>query len=364
MKELAEILQTARQRPGQAMALATIVRTHGSSYRGIGTRMLITDHGEIVGALSAGCLEGDIAQKSMQVIASGAPLLLSYDTRRLFGCDGAIEVLIERVEPESDWFGFLAQCLEERRCGVSLTIFEGQDEQSRGSYPLLLDDELCEAAPAHWREQFGSEARNALATEQSKTVTTGETSALFHLVQPPVHLIVAGAAYDAVPLLSLAQALGWRVTILARPEDDPFPFDGAEILPVTAPDEWPLAADARTAGVIMTHHFGRDFAFLRQMLRLPFGYLGLLGPRRRREQLLSALDDDPGAAHSSAARSKLHNPAGLDLGAETPEEIALAIIAEIQATVTGSRAGFLCERKGPIHESRTRPASPSLAPAR
>jgi xanthine/CO dehydrogenase XdhC/CoxF family maturation factor len=339
------------------MALATNVRTHGSSYRGIGTRMLIMENGETVGALSAGCLEGDIAQKARQVIASGVPLLLSYDTRRLFGCDGAIDVLIERVEPENAWFDFLAQCLERRRCGVSLAIFEGADERTRGSYPLLLGDEWCEAAPAHWREQFESEARNALATEQSRTVTIHEPNALLHVVQPPVHLIVAGAAYDAVPLWRQAQALGWPVTILARPEDDPFPFDGAEVLPVTAPDEWPLAADARTAGVIMTHHFGRDFAFLRQMLHLPFGYLGLLGPRGRRERLVAALEEQS----DFAGLTKLHNPAGLDLGAETPEEIALAITAEIQAVMNGARAGFLRERKGPIHEGRVASPSASLA---
>lgn len=360
MKDLSEILNAVRKRPGEAMALATIVRTKGSSYQAIGTRMLITRDGEIVGALSAGCLESDIAQKSKGVIRSGNPTIISYDTRRLFGCDGAIEVLLERVKSDAAWFRFLAQCFEQRRSGVSLTIFE--DASSRGSYPLLVEDECWEDAPRHLREQFRSDAVNALQNGQSQTVTVGATTALLHVVQPPMHLIVAGAAYDAIPLMGFAHALGWPVTILARPEDDPFPFDGAKVLPVTAPDEWPIAADARTAGVIMTHHFGRDFAFLRQMLRLPFGYLGLLGPRRRRERLLSALEEE----HRTdlAAWANLHNPAGLDLGAETPEEIALAIIAEIQATVTGARAGFLRERKGPIHERRAAPASFSPAPAR
>jgi len=356
VKELGQILQAVRQRPRQPLALATVVRIHGSSYRGIGTRMLITEKGETIGAVSAGCLESDIAQKS-RVMTSGSPLLLSYDTRRLFGCDGAIDVLIERMAPENPWFDFLAQSLEGRRPGISLTIFEENNEGSLGTHPLLLDHEWCKAAPLARIEQFENDARNAFVTERSGVVTVGETSALLHFIQPPVHLIVAGAAYDAVPLFRLGQALGWRVTILARPEDDPYAFDGAEVLPVTAPDEWPLAADARTAGVIMTHHFGRDFAFLRQMLRLPFGYLGLLGPRQRRERLVAALEEQS----DFAELTRLHNPAGLDLGAETSEEIALAITGEIQAVMTGARAGSLRERKGPIHENRAARASATLA---
>jgi xanthine/CO dehydrogenase XdhC/CoxF family maturation factor len=191
-----------------------------------------------------------------------------------------------------------------------LTVFEGATKDRLGSFPVSVS----EAVP---------------------------DGALLHVIEPPVHLVLAGGGYDAAPLVTLARTIGWRVTVLAKPEQDCSGFAGAEVLPVTAPDEWPVPADARTAAVIMTHQFGRDAAFLRQMLALPFGYLGLLGPRQRRERLLEAIGDEGAAT--------LHNPAGLDLGAETPEEIAVAIIAEIQAVMTNSAAGFLSKRKGPIH---------------
>lgn len=361
MKELADMLRLLRKRPDQPMALATIVRTHGSSYRAIGTRMLITRDGQSVGALSAGCLEEDIRQRAADVILTREPVLIPYDTRRLFGCDGQIDVLIERIDASGEWARFLAHCCERRERGVVLTIFEDRVSARCGSHPLLVSSGWWKGALREFREPFASEAETALECDRSTVVELNGTTALLHVIEPPVRLVVASGAYDAAPLAALATALGWTVTVLARPEDDASVFCGAEILPVTAPDEWPVDADSRTAAVIMTHHFGRDAAFLRQLLRLPFGYVGLLGPRRRREQLLGAIAADLADA-SLAELAHLRNPAGLDIGAETPDEIAVSIIGEIQAVMTSSRGGFLSARKGPIHARRT--SASSLVPPR
>lgn len=302
MKELEEMLRLARRHAGQPLALATIVRTQGSSYRSVGTRMLIAPDGVSVGALSGGCLEEDVVERAAAVIATGSAVLVPYDTRRLFGCDGCIEVFIERVQGDGPWAQAVERCFAMREPAEVLTVFD-----------------------------------------------KGPDGTLRHFIEPPVHLVIAGGGPDAVPLVGFARSLGWRVTVLARPEQNDTAFPEAEVLPVTAPDEWPVPADRRTAAVIMTHQFGRDAAFLRQMLQLPFGYLGLLGPRRRRERLLEAIGDEAGL--------KLQNPAGLDLGAEAPEEVALAIVAEIQAVMTRSSAGFLSERKGPIHARRIEEAA-------
>jgi xanthine/CO dehydrogenase XdhC/CoxF family maturation factor len=348
VRDLEDILRLAQSGSGDRAALATIVRTHGSSYRAVGTRMLVMRDGSSAGALSAGCLEEDVRERGSNVIATGRAMLVPYDTRRLFGCDGRIDVLIERVETDGAWAQFLAACFEKRRRGVLLTVFEGQSLDDLGTSPLFPEDFGSAQADGEFRLRFTAEAATALASGQSVVVEQDGAGALLHAVEPPVHLVVAGGAYDAAPLATLASTLGWRVTVLARPEDDRSAFAGMEILPVIAPDEWPLSADERTAAVVMTHHFGRDAAFLRQMLQLPFGYLGLLGPRRRRDRLLQAIDTE---FHSVAAPAltRLHNPAGLDLGAETPQEIALAIVAEIQAVMAGSAGGFLRARKGPIH---------------
>ena len=361
MKDIDDILRLARCRPAERVALATIVRTHGSSYRAVGTRMLVTADGASAGALSAGCLEEDVRQRGRRVIASNRPTFIPYDTRRLFGCDGRIDVLIEPVAANGEWARFLARCFDRRRRGVMLTVFDGVAQRDLGSVPLLPDDWSRDSAPRELHASFFDEAAAAMERGQSTNLENDRASALLHVVEPAVHLVVAGGAYDAAPLANLARALGWRVTVLARPEDDASLFADAEVLPVTAPDEWPLTADSRTAGLVMTHHFGRDAAFLRQMLPLPFGYLGLLGPRRRRERLLQALETRFDSV-PPAALSSLHNPAGLDLGAETPEEIALAIICEILAVMTRSPAGFLTDRKGPIHErSRAAGATEALA---
>ena len=348
MKDLEDILRLARRRSGEPIALATIVRTHGSSYRAVGTRMIVAADGSSAGALSAGCLEEDVRLRARAVIATGRPVLVPYDTRRLFGCDGRIDVFIERAAADGDWLRFLARCFERRERGVSATVFQSRAEDELRSVRVLFGSRACQDAPSQLLERFESEAAAAIETGESGVVEIEGSTALLHVIDPPVRLVLAGGAYDARPVTHLARALGWQVTILARPEDDRSAFGDVEVLPVTAPDEWPIAADQRTAALIMTHHFGRDAAFLRQMLRLPLGYIGLLGPRRRRERLLDAIASD--AEASTASRQKrLHNPAGLDVGAETPEEIALAVISEIQAVMTQSAAGFLSDRKGPIH---------------
>ena len=348
MKDLEDILCLARRRSGEPVALATIVRTHGSSYRAVGTRMIVTAEGSCAGALSAGCLEEDVRQRGRDVIAIGRPMLVPYDTRRLFGCDGRIDVFIERTAADGEWLRFLARCFETRERGVSATVFQTGSEHELRSLPLLCGGGACGNTPAHLLDRLESEATAAIKTGESSVVEIDRSAALLHVIDPPVRLVVAGGAYDARPVTQLARALGWQVTILARPEDDRSAFLEAEVLPVTAPDEWPIAADQRTAALIMTHHFGRDAAFLRQMLRLPLGYIGLLGPRRRRERLLNAITSDAESSPASTRR-RLHNPAGLDVGAETPEEIALSVIGEIQAVMTRSAAGFLSDRKGAIH---------------
>ena len=357
MKDFEDILRLARRRSGEQVALATIVRTHGSSYRSIGTRMLVAADGSSAGALSAGCLEDDIRQRGRAVIDSGRPTLVPYDTRKLFGCDGRIDVFIERLASDGECLRFLMHCFDARTRGVLLTIFAGAEQQDLRSVPLLVTDGGWEGASVDLRKALANETAAARESGRSTVVEIDGVAALLHVIDPPVHLVVAGGAYDAAPLAHLARSLGWRVTVFARPEDDRAAFAGAEVLPVTAPDEWPIAADSRTAALIMTHHFGRDAAFLRQMLRSPFGYIGLLGPRRRRERLLEAitteLQDLPSA--------KVHNPAGLDIGAETPEEIALAITSEIQAHMTNSAAGFLSKRRGPIHRRNSRIADDAPA---
>jgi xanthine/CO dehydrogenase XdhC/CoxF family maturation factor len=145
-------------------------------------------------------------------------------------------------------------------------------------------------------------------------------------IKAPIQLLIFGDGPDSFPLRSFAEILGWRVIEIDQPSD------------------LPAHADDRTAAIVKSHNYGRDFAALRHLLQLDLRYVGLLGPRKRRDQLLGALLDD-----GLALEAELFAPAGFDLGAETPEEIALAIVAEIQNVFAEASGDPLRDRKAPIH---------------
>ncbi len=290
MKELVDILRAWEQHRGEPFALATLVHARGSSYRRPGARMLICSDGTTVGSLSGGCLEEEVAIAARDVTRTGRATLLSFDTRLRFGCNGAIDVLVEPVDEH--FFEQLSRCFGERRSARAATAFTGENMGTR-----FLDRN--EAPP---QDGFVQE------------------------IEPPVRLIVFGDGPDSAPLRVFADTLGW-------------PFIEAE-----QASELPTAVDDRTAAVIKSHNYGRDFAALRHLLRLNLRYVGLLGPRRRRDQLLHALLDD-----GVEIDAELFAPAGLDVGAETPEEIALAIVAEIQKVFADATGTSLRDRKVPIH---------------
>jgi hypothetical protein len=174
-----------------------------------------------------------------------------------------------------------------------------------------------------------------------------------HIVPPPVRLLIAGSGIDTLPVISCAQMLGWQTTLLVHSPEifDREQFSRADEVVIAYPKEPEITADAQTAVMIMTHNYGRDLAWLRTLLPMPLRYVGLLGPKRRREKLLADLAEH-GLELSHISLAHLYNPAGLDLGAESPEEIALSITAEINMVLSCCGGGSLRSRKGPIHDLR------------
>lgn len=291
MKEIRDIIAEFAQRRGQSLALATLVRAHGSSYRRPGARMLIAQDGTTVGVLSGGCLEEEMAERARQVIATGVPNLISFDARLRYGCSGAILIFIERATPEL--FDGIAAALRARRECVVATTFAGPN--SLGSRVLAVAIDPPEGT-------------------------------FVQILQPPLQLVLIGDGPDSAPLRSFAMTLGWEV----------IEVEEATLLP----NEF----DQRTAAIVKTHNYGRDYAALARLLPMGLRYVALLGPRLRRDQLLHALHED-----GVARLSELFAPAGLDLGTDSPEEIALAIVSEIQTVFNGAEAESLRERKAPIH---------------
>ncbi|MBX3026072.1 XdhC family protein [bacterium] len=344
---------------GEAAVLATVVHVQGSAYRRPGARMLIRRDGRHVGSISGGCLETDVCRRAWWMTEGGRPTLRVYDTTSEddaawefgLGCNGVVHVLLERAdtEPVRQTLAFLADRRATRRPGcVATVVHAAADSPLAVGDRLFLDEggaprggELCGTG---WQSALRAQAGEALRGGRSRLVHTPAGAVFVECVVPPPALVIFGAGHDALPLVTLAAQLGWHVTIadgrrgFARADR----FPGADRV-VLLSREQPLAGltiDGDSIVVLMTHNFPQDAALLRALLPLRPRYLGVLGSQSRRERLLAEID---------GAAADLHAPIGLDIGADTPELIALAIVAEIQAELSGRAGGKMRLRDGPIH---------------
>jgi xanthine/CO dehydrogenase XdhC/CoxF family maturation factor len=320
-KELQDILALIRGRE-TPLALATLLRVEGSSYRRPGSRLLTDGNRVLRGSLSGGCLEGEVLARATEVLSDGAPRLLRYDLRgdadlvwgSGSGCEGVLEILVERLDPASppEWVTWVEDVLHHRRTLHLATSLEGDFPRRR------LD--------------------RGVAPDPAESLET---------IQPPVSLWILGASDDSRPMVVLAKALGWTVGLLdhrpafARPERFPEADRVLSGLPALRVPE--LDLDDRSAVVLMTHNYLKDLEALRPLMASKARYLGLMGSRARSTRLVAEL-----AAEGIHGGDRLHSPVGLDLGAEDPETIALAVLAEIQATFLGRGGGPLRDSRRPV----------------
>lgn len=303
------LLPFAATHRDEPLALATLVARSGSSYRPVGARLLIARDGGHAGSLSGGCLEGEVAAAGGRVLAAGTPILHEIDTRPHFGCPGRLTIFIEALVP--DWFPALAGRLARR-------------------------------APFVVRTRYVEGAGRGSGWEEADDIAGREVAGEFvEWVGPSPRVVVVSGTSDADHVVRLAEALGWEAWRVL-PAGDPGRVDDARRGVVCAPGELVarFAPDAGTAVVVMTHHLARDLAYLRAVLPAPYPYVGLLGSRRRRENLLAELGE-AGVLADDTVEARLHAPVGLDLGATDPASVALAIVAEIQAAWAGRSGGKL-----------------------
>jgi len=296
-----------RERPGP-LALATLVRVEGSSYRKPGTRLLMDRDGPLRGSLSGGCLEGDIHARAMEALQDGRSRMMQYDLRGDVdlvwgsgsGCEGILDILIEPLQGSPEWMAWIEQAWLSRT-------------------PLRLHTDLHP---------------DRLGVRSLPPTPEAPASGFVESFAPPTALWIVGASDDSRPLVRMAKELGWFVGVLdhrpafARVER----FPEADLVraghPAQALPNLPL--DAHSAVVLMTHHYAKDLESLRLLLPSPTGYLGLMGSRARGAKMLAELDVE--GIHPDA---RLHTPVGLDLGPTDPESIALSVLAEIQAFLHG-----------------------------
>lgn len=368
MRDLRDLLSAfARlEERGEAGVLVTVMRVVGSAYRRPGARMLLRGDGPPVGLVSGGCLEADLAERSRAVLETGRPACVVYDARESadlifglgLGCEGRIDVLIERV-PEAQSGGHLAwmaRCLSARERHVVVTVFrspEGDDVATRlwrsetGAGGTTCKNPRIEAA-------LGGAAAAALAAGRSQDVALetaeGPIDALAEVLVPLPQLVLLGGGPDAQPVVRLAARLGFEVTVIdhrpafATAERFPEALDVRRCEPGRLLET--VEIDPEASVLVMSHAFSHDLASLRAILGRHRGYLGVLGPRRRTDRMLEDLARE---GVSPSAYVRLHAPVGLDIGAETPEEIAVSILAEIRADLTGRAGGRLRDRRAPIH---------------
>ena len=337
MKELKALLAQAELAEGP-LWLATVVETQGSVYRRPGARMLISEGLPLHGLVSGGCLEGDLAERSLS-----GPQLVTYDNAEELwgagiGCNGVISLWLEPLTPRL--LQFWQEALEQRRPARSALMYrciDSAQSEDRSRFAKAQESRKPEFGPAATNTSFRLGQRwfdNEIPVAWQSGHYHGQGWSVFvEQLRPPPHLVVCGAGPDAVPLVAGAVRLGWDVQVVDhRPGFlEPGRFPGASLS---------ATPDICQNLVIMSHSLERDRGYLELALASRASYIGMLGPRERTRRLLKGRQD-----------ARLHGPVGLDLGSETPEEIALSILAEIMAVQSNRQAGHLKERNGRVLSS-------------
>lgn len=370
MKEFKTILEAYKQVDfsERKAALATVVQVKGSSYRSPGARMLMLDNGRWVGSISGGCLEGDALRKARQVIMNNVPRTVTYDTSNDedndlgigLGCNGIIDILIEPIDPQQT-DGPIAQLesyIKYGNMGGSATVFQSDHPQFPVGSKANLNDlgamvyshpKLAEVV----KTDLVAVVKNQKPGIKYYTLGKHKIGVFLELIQPGIDLLIFGGGFDAKPVTELAHVLGWNV----RVTDECV----AHLVPINFPKADHMQSCKReyvhkeinitpyTAIVLMSHNLKYDEEVLSQIINSDAPYIGILGPKKRAEKLFIALREKYNIEISKDQMDKIHAPIGLDIGAETPDEIAISIISEIQAKFTNRSGGFIKYRTGPIH---------------
>ena len=329
-KETADVLSRVVRlaEEGRRAAVATVVRIEGSAYRRPGAKFLVEEDGRTAGSISGGCLEGDVREVALEVMRTGAPRLLKYETggddTSVFslglGCGGTVEIFVQSATS--------LEALEAAR-----EILERLSGDRPFSVSTVIRGEG--AGQLHVSDPGGGAAAGRLA----------EGDMFVETLTPPPPLIVFGAGDDAIPLCGYAADAGFRVTVVDHRQAtlSPERFPGARLLAVRRPEETlsGLPAGPRAFAVVKTRSFAHDREWVRQLLAAGVPYVGLLGPRARGAKILSEI--------GAVAGDRVFTPIGLDLGADGPEQVALSIVAELLAVHSSRQPWSLREKEGAIH---------------
>lgn len=349
-------------------ALATVVRVEGSSYRRTGARMLVLESGEWIGGISGGCLEGDALKKARLAMSQNKATLITYDTTDDdpyqigvgLGCNGIIDVLITPLAPENpnNAVRQLQSCIDQRTPNLVVTVTSINKAHS----DIALGEVFRFDNDAHFDEIFPINAlKESLKTEikealnATKSVSKeynledGTKLILFLEVIPPaIQLYVFGSNYDVYPMVKVAKELGWRVICVCNPAK--MHASLSEMADAVVQKDHQPEIDNFTAAISMCHDYETDYRNLQMLLKTDIKYIGLLGPKKRTIKMYDRMTDE-GTSLTAEQEERIYSPVGLDIGAATPEEIALSVCAEIRAFFSGRDGNRLKYRPKPIYEN-------------
>lgn len=323
------------EKKGLKSVLATVVDLDGSSYRRPGVRMLIGEDGSMTGAVSGGCVEKEVLLQAHSVFKNNKAKVMTYDGRYRLGCEGVLYILLEPFEIGVNLQQQFSQNFRDRKSLKIVSYYRKQEFQSFEMGSLIEIEDGKKIAFSKFQH------RNEEAD-----------FAVFCQEMPPLFkLLIIGSEHDAVQLCLAASLLGWEVNIVASPKDPRttanFP-GAAEVLHLTPEEAGNLNIDKETAVVLMNHNYATDLKFLLSIKDKDPVYIGLLGSVKRREKLLHELMEYF-PQFDETLLEKIHGPAGLNIGAETPQEIAISILSEILTVVREKEAVPLRQKSGKIH---------------
>ncbi len=372
MREIEAIISAYEEakNKGQKSVLATVVHVEGSSYRAAGARMLVDEFGFMTGAISGGCLEGDALRKALLALDQNKNKLVTYDTSdeddavigAQLGCNGIIQVLFEPIDAgqENNPIELLKKAENNDEPVALVSIFNLDKTKDQGGTTLLIDNQgnptgkIADAALSKKIVEIGINALERRVNHFGEYHSGANIQQAFiEIVTPPPTLVLVGAGNDSQVLSRMAEVLGWRIIVAdGRPTHaNKKRFNSCQVV-VTNPEEIldNIPINETTAFVLMTHNYNYDLSVLKLLLKeeqIP--YIGILGPNKKHQRMLGDLAAD-GIQLTEEQSAKIYAPVGLQIGAETPAEIGLSILSEIQAVLTGSDVRHLRELEGSIHK--------------
>lgn len=368
MKEIEKIVQRYRQInwENERIALGIVVNVEGSSYRRIGARMLVSSNGQWIGGISGGCLEGDALKRAQISIMKNEPSIVVYDTTEDdphqigvgLGCNGRIEVLLTPIDhlDTNNQLEFLEQIIHQRTSTILLQILnvKGGNNALRGTF--FTQNTLSDLSNQLQVDlsDIQNKIQRVFYKRKSKVFTLTNTlgheyEILFEFIRPKIKLVCIGDNYDVNAFMGIATELGWEIHVAGKQRKlSKIVYQAAKKV-YSLEEAKDIQMDEYTAVVLMSHDFKTDLKLLKEYIQREIPYIGLLGPKKRMHKMQDELNKE-NIDTNLEELTHLYSPVGLDIGAESPEEIALAIAAEIIAVFRKRNGNFLKQRQGAIHE--------------